>query len=50
VNKPTTEALINEVRSVAQNDYMIDGHYLYAGGILMHCADRLEELLKELDK
>jgi hypothetical protein len=36
------------LRSIAQNDYMIDGHFLPAGEDLCRIADRLEGLVRRI--
>lgn len=39
---PYDRDLAEELRSIAQNDYMIDGHYLDSGQILLAAARYIE--------
>jgi hypothetical protein len=39
----TLPEIAGELRSLAQNDYMIDGHFLPTGKWLMDAAWRLEQ-------
>lgn len=42
--------IIEDLRSMAQNDYMIDQHFLPPGVLLNRAIDALEEFLRARDE